>query len=218
MIDRSLLAKADIEFVVVSDTHSMLPPGPEELEKESRRYQTERAERALKMISGLDPSFVVHLGDLVQEFPDMPGFEDSIRRALETMDRFGINACHVAGNHDAGDKPDPTMPTEPVTPESLEVYHSLIGPSWYSWDVAKWHFVVLNSQILNSRLEAENQQRCWLERDLSEHAGKPTVMFLHLAPFLYHPRETSIGHYHNIAEPARTWLIDLWDLNELSMV
>ena len=47
MFDRSMMAPAEFEFVVLADTHYMLDPGGRALEFESRRKQTARADAAL---------------------------------------------------------------------------------------------------------------------------------------------------------------------------
>lgn len=208
MFDRSFLPPADLEFVVMTDTHYMLDPGGQRVEFESRRRQSARADRAWELVRALDTAFVVHLGDLVQEFPDGPGFEQSLGQALDQMERAGVEVRQVAGNHDVGDKPDPTMPTEWATAETLRAYHERFGPSWHSWDQADCHFVILNSQIMNGPLpEAEEQER-WLEADLAAHAGMPTFVFLHLSPFLVSPDDPGLGHYDTIDQPARGRLLD----------
>lgn len=209
MIDRSLLDETALEFVVVSDTHYMRAPGEGPLELESRRLQTARVEHALRMVASLDPAFVIHLGDLVQAFPEMDEFDLALAEALGQIAACGLTDIrHVAGNHDVGDKPDPTMPTAWVTSESLDRYHASFGPSWYSWNAGGFHFVVLNSQIMNGALPEADEQRRWCEADLAANAGAPVIIALHLAPFLVDPAEPSLGHYDNIAEPARSWLID----------
>src|SRR5665811_1817435 len=168
MFDRSFLAPADLEFVVMTDTHYMLDPGMQRIEFESRRRQPARSGHTLGQIASLDTAFVVHLGDLVQEFPESEGFDESLRQ-----------------------------------------YHDRFGPSWCGWDGGGCHFVILNSQIMNGPLpDAEIQQR-WLERDLEQHGGKPTFVFLHLSPFLVSENEQALGHYDNIDEPVRGWLLDI---------
>ena len=209
MFDRSFLPEADLEFVILSDTHYMLDPGRQQVEFESRRRQTARAEWALRLSASLTPAFVVHLGDLVQEFPETAGFERAMNEAREQLARCGVQPRLVAGNHDVGDKPDPTMPTAWVTAESLAAYHALSGRSWYSWDAGAAHCVVLNSQLLNAALPEAQAQKQWLEADLRAHKGGRIFVFLHLAPFLKDEQEPSLGHYDNIAEPARGWLLNL---------
>ena len=67
LFDRSFLPEAEIEFVLLSDTHYMLDPGTEALEFESRRLQSARIQSALSLLAALNIPFIVHLGDLVQQ-------------------------------------------------------------------------------------------------------------------------------------------------------
>jgi predicted phosphodiesterase len=208
MIDRSLLDDAEFEFVVLADTHEMLPSSNASVEMKSRALQTGRIAHALEMITRLNPAFAVHLGDLVQEFPENSGFAESVKRAHTRIEASGVSFHYVAGNHDVGDKPDPTMPTERVTSESLAAFHQHFGISWHSWDHGCWRFIVLNSQIMNSGLSAEEEQRYWFERELQHAGDRQTIVFLHMSPYLVDPSEPSLGHYDNIADPARTWLLN----------
>jgi len=207
--DRSFLPSADFEFVVVADTHYMLDMGDRPLEFESRRKQTARADYALRRVAALDTPLVIHMGDLVQEYPETENFAQAVAEACAQLDRCGVQPRRVAGNHDVGDKHDPTMPAQPVTAEFLANYHADWGRSWYSWDQGGLHFIVLNSQIMNSDLPAAMEQRAWLEADLREHGEKRIVLCLHLPPFLKDEQEPALGHYDNIDEPARGWLLDL---------
>lgn len=208
MFERSFLPEVDFEFVLITDTHYMLD-GVEEVEFESRRRQTARVERALELVDSLDPEFVIHLGDMVQEFPESDDFETAVAEANQQFEIVDAEHYYVAGNHDIGDKPDPTMPTDSVTRKSLEQYHARYGQSWYSWDYGGIHFIVLNSQIMNSSLSQADEQREWLEGDLQSTGDKPILLFLHLPPFLHRPDEPALGHYDNIDQPARTWLLQL---------
>ena len=47
MVDRSYLPPAELEFVVMTDTHYMLDPGEQTVEFASRRKQAARAAHAL---------------------------------------------------------------------------------------------------------------------------------------------------------------------------
>lgn len=218
MFDATLLPDADFQFVVVSDTHYMLDSGTRPVEFESRRRQTARAERALRLIASLDSAFVVHLGDLAQDVPGTDRFEEAMAAALEQLERCGVRPRHVAGNQDIGDKPDPTMPTPWVTRESLAAFQALLGPSWYSWDWEEVHCAVLNAPIMNSALPEAQEQRRWLESDLLAHAGKRIFLFLHLPLYLHDSSEPDLGHYDNLGEPARAWLLDLARKHEVELI
>jgi predicted phosphodiesterase len=218
MFDRSLLPDARLEFVVVSDTHYMLDTSGRTVEFESRRSQTARAERALSLIGSLNASFVVHLGDLVQAIPESERFERAVAEARQQLARCGVHPRHVAGNHDVGDKPDPTMPTAWVSSGSLATYHRLFGRSWYSWEEPGVHCVALNAQLLNSALPEADDQRRWVESDLLAHTDRRIFVFLHLPPFLDNEQEPALGHYDNIDEPARGWLLQLLRKHRVELV
>ena len=207
MFDSTFLPKANLEFVIIADTHYMLES--KMVEFPSRRKQSARTGRTLQLIRTLDPEFVVHMGDVVQEYPETQRYHRAIVEAHQQIEQAGLKPYYVAGNQDIGDKPDPTMTTRWVTPSSLAAFHDLYGHSWYSWDQSNLHFVVLNSQLLNTSLPEARQQRQWLEADLSAHADRRIFFFLHLGLFLKEEHEPSLGHYDNIDEPDRSWLIGL---------
>ena len=210
MFNKSFLPEAHFEFAIISDSHYMLDPGEDALEFENRRKQSTRREIALRMAGGLAPKFVVHNGDMVQEYPDnLERFYKSMDESLEQMRACGVKPYYVAGNHDIGDKPDPTAPASHVSREVLDWYHRRFGKSWYSFDRGDCHFVVLNSQIMNGTLPDAAEQEAWVEKDLAEHAKKRLFIILHMPPYLFDETEPSMGHYDNLANPARAWLLDL---------
>lgn len=207
--DRSFLPPVDFEFVVIGDTHYMLHPEAYAPEFDSARYWSQRAEWAIQLAAALEPAFVVHLGDLAQEYPEKPDFVRSRKEALAQIARYGLKPYHVAGNMDIGDKPDPTMPSEWVTPKTLHDYHDQFGRSWYSFDQHGIHGVVLNSQIMNSPLPEAAEQKQWLEADLAEHADKRIFIFMHMPPFFVDEHEPDQGFYNSIDEPTRSLLMKL---------
>ncbi|MDP6505547.1 MAG: metallophosphoesterase, partial [Planctomycetota bacterium] len=166
MFDRTHLPEALFEFVVITDTHYMLDVGDKPLEFESRRKQTARARHALQLVKTLNADLVMHLGDRAQEYHGTDRHKQAMTEAAEQMARIGVEVHPVAGNQDVGDKPDPTMPAPHVSQEVLDWYHENVGSSWYSFDHEGCHFVVLNSQIMNTDLAEANEQRDWVEADL----------------------------------------------------
>jgi len=218
MFDKTQLPPALFEFVVISDTHYMLDMGDQPLEFESRRKQTQRSEIALTQVAALDPLFVIHLGDLVQEYPETPNFKQAVTEARAQLKRCGVSPHFVAGNHDVGDKTDNTMPTHPATADSLAYFHKNFGPSWQSFDHNDCHFVLLNSQILNADLPETQEQWAWLESDLQTHQSKRTFLFFHLPLYLNNLQEPGLGHYDNINPPDRERLHTLIENNNLELV
>ena len=218
MFDRRYLPEADCEFVVISDTHYMLDVGDAPLEFESRRKQTARAGVALRLAAALGVDPVVHLGDLVQEYPETPDFDRAVDEALRQIRDAGLAPHHVAGNHDVGDKPDPAMPFHRVTGETLRKFHRRCGPSWKRVDLGPHRILILNSQILNTDLPEAARQRSWIAGQLSERTGGRTFVCLHLPLYLFDGKEQGFGHYDVIDEPDRTWLLDLVRKSEVDTV
>lgn len=205
--DRTDLPPADLEFVLLADTHYMLPAT--EVEFSSRRRQTDRVERALRRINALDPAFVVHLGDLVQEFPGSTAFDRAFVAATLQLDQLEPPVHYLPGNHDVGDKTDPTMPSPPVSGAALEAFHERVGPLWWTIERDGIRLVGCNTQLMNTDLPAAEDQRAFLETTLRDGGEQPTYLCCHLPPFLDRPEEAALGHYDTIGQPARDWLVDL---------
>lgn len=209
MLDKSHLPPAQFECVVIADTHYMLDAGERALEFESRRVQTRRIAVALQQVAAVRADFVIHMGDLVQEYPETPNFKRAMAEARDQLRAYKIYPHHVAGNHDVGDKPDPTMPTRAATAESHALFHELFGPSWYGFDRGECHFVVLNSQLFNADLAEADAQWQWLESELARHEHKRLFLFFHLPLYLWDKDEPGLGHYDTVDPPARDRLIAL---------
>ncbi|MEX1158114.1 MAG: carbohydrate-binding domain-containing protein [Thermomicrobiales bacterium] len=75
------------------------------------------------------------------------------------------------------------------------------GKGWYSYDLAEWHVVVLNSNCSKSGgCDADDPQAVWLATDLAAHASECTVAIWH------HPRYSS-GHHGSDANMQTFWEI-----------
>lgn len=222
MFDASLLPPARTTLALVADTHQTLAGLRAMDEFPSRAKQTVRSGVALRMLAALQAEHadhVIHMGDLVQAYPGGDGFEQAVSEALATLGETGIDMKLVAGNHDVGDKADPTMPAETVTPAALEAFHARFGSSWYAFEAGAVRAVVINSQILNrDDLPESAEQRDWLERELASHADRRLFLLLHLPLYLGDADEPGLGHYDNIAEPARSWLLGLIRRYEIEQV
>ena len=207
--DKTHLPPAQFECAVIADTHYMIDVGDHPLEFESRRKQTQRAGIALQQVAGIGADLVIHMGDLVQEYPETPDFKRAMAEAREQIRACNISPHYVAGNHDIGDKTDPTMPTHAATAESLAFFHGLFGPSYYSFDHDLCHFIVLNSQIFNSEIAEADDQWEWLKTDLATHQNQRLFLFFHLPLYLWDKNEPGLGHYDNINPPDRDRLFAL---------
>ncbi len=62
------------------------------------------------------------------------------------------------------------------------------GKGWYSYDLASWHVIALNSNCQLIECGPGSQQYAWLEADLAEHPTSCTLAYFH------HPRFSSGPH------------------------
>jgi len=207
--DRSLLPEALAEIAILADTHHTRPDDPSTVEFASRKKQAGRARYALELAASLDTDAMVHLGDLVQDYPDSPAFAASFGRVEKELKRRHPDLNLVAGNHDVGDKPDVRMPTHPTTAAGLRAFHKSCGRSWYRFLIGDVAAYVLNTQIMNTGLAARNDQRSWFENSLQKEQLRRRLLFIHLPIYLSSPDEPDIGHYDNLGEPDRSWLLRL---------
>ena len=178
----------------------------------------QRNEFIVDLCNRIDAAFVVHLGDIVHPLP----LEDTHREAIDLAHGVYRRLRHpihfVPGNHDVGDKPNSFVAVPAVAEENYSVYEDAWGPSFYSYDVEECHFVVLDTQLLNSGLEREHRQRVWAESDLQAAAsrGLRIFVFTHYPPFVRDRHENE--HYDNLGEPARSWLLDLLQQHRVEAV
>lgn len=183
-----------------SETESMSPHEVNLLANARMRY-------VINEINTIAPEFVIHLGDLVHPVPVMPIYADAAERFHEQTSALDCRQYLVPGNHDVGDKPIKWGPAGVVCDDFLMLWEKHFGDHFYAFDHGDCHFVVVNAQIINSGLASEDAQREWLERDLAANAGKRLFVNIHYPPYLTTPDEAE--HYDNIAEPGRSWVLNL---------
>lgn len=212
--DRSDLPQAALEFVVIADTHHLVDPGMystkgDSVTPEIVREWSDRGDWALALAKATGPELVFHVGDLAQEYPGSRFFDTGRRAAVSQFQESGLEVNFAAGNMDIGDKPDPTVPAGWVVPGFLKRWDEDFGKSFYSRTEGDSHFVVLNSQIMNTTLPEAIEQREWVEADLAAHASHRIFMFMHLPPYLVDEDEPGLGSYDVLDNPDRTWLLNL---------
>ncbi|MBX3069695.1 MAG: metallophosphoesterase [Thermomicrobiales bacterium] len=207
--DLSLLPAASIQFLVVTDTHFILPDNAQAAEWSSVGEFPVRTERALRMAAALPRDFAVHLGDISHEYPETGRADVAQEGALAQFASLGLDFHQAAGNMDIGDKPDRTSPAQWVTPETLAGWHSRVSRSWHSFDAGDIHGIVLNTQIMNGPLPEAAEQIAWAEADLAANADRRILLFLHMPVFYVDRHEHSTGFYNSLDEPARSWVLGL---------
>lgn len=194
-------------FAVIADTHMRPERGDNSSPWAVNKLANGRARYVVQRVNGLNPDFVIHLGDIVHPVPVLPTYERAARVANRELAKLNAPLHVIAGNHDVGDKPNPSMPAASVSDHGLRLYRKHFGRDYYSFDHQGCHFTLINAQILNSGLRSEAAQERWLAEDLRKNQSKRIFLFTHYPPYIMAPDEA--WNYDNIDEPKRSWFLSL---------
>jgi DNA repair exonuclease SbcCD nuclease subunit len=178
-----------------------------------RNFAQEQAnlEFVVANLNRLHPRFVIVCGDLVNRTGDEAEIA-AYKRILKELDP-SIPVYNVAGNHDVGNVP---------TPATLEAYRSSFGRDYYTFTEGTIFGVVLDSSLLGSPQQAEDEARRqeeWLRKTLADAtgtSGRQIVVFQHIPYFLHDPTEAA--QYFNIAPPIRRSYLDLLEKSGVGYV
>ncbi|MDK3021288.1 metallophosphoesterase [Cupriavidus taiwanensis] len=198
--------KPKFRFVVIADTHVNQAEDKASSFFELNRLANERARKAIHEAKRYNPSFVIHLGDIVHPIPSHAGFHEAAENYRQMAAVLECPVYLTPGNHDVGDKPWPLAPVAQIAPDFMRAYEREFGAQWLEWQHQDCRFLVLNTSLLNSGLPEELEQQRWFEQALAKGKGR-TFLSLHYPPYVRDADEPS--HYDNIDEPARSWLLDL---------
>jgi predicted phosphodiesterase len=206
MEDSHHYSRLIFRYSVISDTH-LRPSGESSSPWRTNLLTNDRARWVALAINSHNPDFVIHLGDIVHPVPHLPTYGSASKVAREIMDSLSSPYYLVPGNHDVGDKNNPSVPSYKINDDYIEDFHRYYGPTFQSFDHGDIHFILINSLALNSVLSEETEQKEWLEADLDKHSGRRIHIFSHYSPYLYAPNEPN--NYDNLDQPDRRWLLDL---------
>ena len=194
-------------FAVIADTHVNEEEHISTSPFPSTALTNGRARYAFHAVNETRPAFTVHLGDLVNPVPAQPTYAAAAERFLALSRGLECPLHLVPGNHDVGDKPMAWGPAPVVSDQSLALWESYFGRNFYAFEHGGCRFIVINAQIINTGLAQEEAQQAWLEGELARDRDVRTFLFIHYPPYLCDRDEDE--HYDNIAEPGRSWLLDL---------
>jgi hypothetical protein len=138
---------------------------------------TRAFERAVEVVGGLSPApdLVLFTGDLTHDSEDADEHAARMKRFQEIAGRLRVEkVCHVPGEHDAG-------------LDGGELYRSMFGPTFYSFDHKGFHFIALDN-VSRANPEVGAEQRAWLAKDLARFPKTvPIVVFTHRPLFDLRP-------------------------------
>ncbi len=145
--------------------------------------------RTAALAARLAPDAVAVLGDAENDRGTLAEFEGSF---APTWGTFGRLLRPAVGNHE-------------YTVPGASGYFAYFGPAagprgrgYYSYDVGRWHVVVLNSNCGQVSCRRGSRQERWLRSDLAAHSARCTLAYWH------HPRFSS--GYHGNDGAVATWL------------
>lgn len=198
-------------FAVVADTHINQEEHISSSPYQTNKLANARARHVFLDIAAMDPqpSFVIHLGDIVNPVPSLPTFDQAVAHFKDIIKPVRVPVHVLPGNHDVGDKRIEWMPAEQVCDEFLDTYRRTFGPDFFSFVENDTRFILINSLLINSGLGDEAKQKAWLEAELEKAGGQRVFLFMHYPPYIYSRDEKS--NYDNLDEPGRSWLLALME-------
>jgi len=204
-------------FGVITDTH--LNQGEDDCNSpfEVNKLANARMRHVVRELNAQDLAFVINVGDLIHPVPAVPNlYEQAAARFHEQVADLRHDLYLTPGNHDIGDKPNDWAPAAGICDDFVALWEKHFGGHYQSFDHDGMHFVIMNAQIINSGLACEEEQRQWLEADLTANKGKRIFVACHYPPYFSRPDEEE--NYDNIGEPGRSWMLSLLEANGVEAV
>lgn len=159
---------------------------------------------ALEAVADIAPDAIVVTGDLALNGPDDA---EDVAFAASQLERLPAAWHAVPGNHDVGLVPFSGGLHQAIDGKRLATYRDVFEEDRFETSLGGWTLLGLNSQLLGSGLDAEEEQFDWLAGTLRSSTS-PVALFLHYPLFLDHPDETVDSH--SVVRPsARARLLDL---------
>jgi alkaline phosphatase len=168
-----------ISFGIVTDLHYADKP------KAGSRYYRDsiaKLEQCVTTLNKHELAFTVQIGDFIDKAPDRQTELSYLKTIRKTFDEYKGEKYFVLGNHDLA-----TLSKS----EFLDNCGATIQKSFYSFDKAGFHFVVLDANFLKDGRPYDSgnynwtdtwihaAQREWLAADLKKAADRPTIVFVH---------------------------------------
>ncbi|MBK0419454.1 metallophosphoesterase [Leucobacter sp. CSA1] len=163
-----------MRIIQISDTHISQLGGT----------TNENAEKAIELVSELEPDLVVHTGDVTILDPD----EDDDRVAAKAiLSRIEAPLRVLPGNHDIGEPGADPFGGKSVTSERVAAFRAHFGEDRFVDEVGEWTVVGFNSELFGSGLPEEEDQWAWLESLPERLGGRPTLIFSHKPVWAHAP-------------------------------
>ena len=199
-------------YAVITDTHVNFGETESNSEFEINQRANGRLRHVIRDLNHRNLDFVVHLGDIVHPVPAVPDRYEMAATCFHEQVAELRHPLHlVPGNHDIGDKPIVWSPGAVACDDYIALWKKTFGPNYQAFDHRGGRFFMIDSQIINTGLAAEAEQKVWLETEMADAAERGLRIFIHThyPIFLTAPGEDE--HFDNLADPGRSWLLGLME-------
>jgi outer membrane protein assembly factor BamB len=191
------------QFMHITDTHIDAKRESEWSFDYGRLTQASQLREFLQDLPQLSPASrsVVITGDLVDH-----GSAEEFAELMDAVDGSPVDVNLVPGNHDhmhTGLKGLVSRNSYIINGGNPELYEAMVGPRWFSYDVAGLHVVVMDWHTHELGLDHTVQEE-WLRNDLATAgASTPYILCMHDQPghsimdrLPRKPLATFSGHWH----------------------
>ncbi|MDH3703191.1 MAG: metallophosphoesterase [Alphaproteobacteria bacterium] len=197
-------------YAVVTDTHVNFGETQCNSEFEINKGANGRLRHVVRDLNRRPLAFVIHLGDIVHPVPAVPDLYEMAAECFREQVAKLRHPLHlVPGNHDIGDKPINWGLGGVACDDYIKLWTKNFGVNYQAFDHQGCRFFMVDTQILNSGLTAEAEQKVWLETEMADAAAQGLRIFVHTHYPLYLTAPDEDEHFDNIAEPGRSWLLGL---------
>lgn len=166
--------------------------------------------RVSQHINDNRPDLVINSGDVTFDALDHP---DDLDFARSLHDELPVDCRYLPGNHDIGDNPTmvDVQPTHSASEVNRQNFIETFGEDRWQFDAAGWHFIGLNSLVMNTALPCEAEQCEWLAEQLSDAHSKPVALFIHKPLYRNAPDDAELAatSFRYVPMPARSNLVDM---------
>ena len=206
------LGAYQFSYAVVTDTHINFGETQCNSEFEINQRANGRLRHVIRDLNHRDLDFVVHLGDIVHPVPALPDLYEMAANCFRQQVADLRHPLHlVPGNHDIGEKPIAWSTGAVACDEYIALWKKNFGANYQSFDHRDGRFFMIDSQIINSGLAAETEQKIWLEAEIADAAERGMRIFVHTHYPIYLTAPGEDEHFDNLAEPGRSWLLNLME-------
>ena len=145
VVDFQLEKRPNDNFTLFISTDTHLRGDPEELDlPQFRKWYLPDISREIEHTKG--PVYSLHLGDMTTDIMWHKN-DFALRKYLDVMKTYPSPIFHIPGNHDNERFVDPAVPDAQWDSIAQRPYRQIIGPNYYSFNLGKVHFVMLDNII-----------------------------------------------------------------------